>query len=148
MSRDLEDILQMPHVATPYASDFNAGGAPQLCGGYPITNAAQLPLHIPSFPWTQLPLQITYQPSQVQEISGAEKGAASAPDDLRLGNHQIRPLQRNGANCITMHLQEQMRSIPVVSLCNAQEPLSAERMERMQDAHKPRCFDGTVRIPT
>jgi hypothetical protein len=57
-------------------------------------------------------------------------------------------LQRNGANRIIIHLQEQVRPIAVVSLGNAQELLTAERMERMQDAHKPRCFDRTVRIPT
>ena len=93
-------------------------------------------------------LQITNQPSQIHEISGAEKGAAPSSDDLRIGSDQIGPLQRNGANRIIIHLQEQVRPIAVVSLGNAQELLAAERMERMQDAHKPRCFDRTVRIPT
>jgi hypothetical protein len=147
LSSNPEDIPRTSHVPSPYDGGFSAEGAPQLCGRYSLTQAAQLALHISSFPWTQLPLQITYQPSQIYEISGAEKGAASAPDDFRLGSDQIRPLQRNGANRIIAHLQEQMRPIAVVSLGNAQELLAAERMERMQDPHKPRSFDGTVRIP-
>jgi hypothetical protein len=93
-----------------------------------------------------LPLQIPYQPSQLRQISGADDGTISAPDGLRIGSDQIGPLQRNGANRIVIHLQEQMRPIAVVSLGDAWEPLAAERMKRMQDAHKPRCFDRTVRI--
>ena len=147
MSSNPEDLSPTTHGLLPYASDLIAG-APQPCGRYPLTHAAQLPLHISSFPWTQLLLQITNQPSQIQEISGAENGAASASDDLGIGSDQIGPLQRNGANRIIIHLQEQVRPIAVVSLGNTQELLTAERMERMQDPHKPRCFDRTVRIPT
>jgi hypothetical protein len=95
-----------------------------------------------------LPLQIPYQPSQLRQISGADDGTVSAPDALGIGSDQIGPLQRNGANRIIIHLQEQVRPIAVVSLGNTQELLTAERMERMQDPHKPRCFDRTVRIPT
>lgn len=94
-----------------------------------------------------MPLQIANQPSQLHEVSRTEEGAASAHLDFRIGSGQIGPLQRNGANrIISIHLQEQMRPIAVVSLGNACEPLTAERMKRMQDAHKPRCFDGTGRI--
>lgn len=71
----------------------------------------------------------------------------SAPDDLRIWSRKIGPLQWNRANCSIIQLQENMSAIAVVSLGNAQELLAAERMEWMQDAHKTRRFDGSVRIP-
>ena len=95
-----------------------------------------------------LPTELTHQSSQLHQVPGAKQGAVSASNDLQVGSHQICPLQRDGTNRAIIHLQEQMRPVAVVSLANTGQLLAAERMEGMQDAHKPRPFDGTVRIPT
>ena len=90
----------------PSTSAFTTGRLPTSCGAYPLTHAAELPLHISSFPRAHLPPQLADQPSQIHQVPGAEEGTVSAPDDLWIGSHQIGPLQRNGANGAILDLQE------------------------------------------
>lgn len=142
--------LSEPALATGLATRLT--GKPRahriVRGGYSLTRAATLPLHISSLRWVPLPTQLADQSGQLHQVSGAEQGAVPASEDLRVRSHQIGPLQRDGTNRAVIHLQEQMRPVAVVSLANTGQLLAAQRMEGMQDAHKPRPFDGTVRIPT
>ena len=63
------------------------------------------------------------------------------PDDhFPIRAHKISPLRRNRPNRAVVHLQQEALAVTVVSLADARELLSAQRVERMRDPHKlQRC---------
>jgi hypothetical protein len=108
------------------------------CGIFPLTPAAEFPLHTISrlhrLPSTQ-PLD---QPHEFQQIYYAKERSLRADDALRVRRHKIRPLRGNRADGRLIDLQQKSSARPVVPLAHARELLAAERMEWVRDAHKTR----------
>jgi hypothetical protein len=61
---------------------------------------------------------------------------ALADGDLRIRRHDVRPLRRHRAHSLLVDAQQEPRAVTVVPLADANELLSAERMERMRHTHK------------
>lgn len=79
-----------------------------------------------------------HQVGKLQEISNSEHRAPLANDDLGIGCDDVGPLPRHRADVLLIDTQQEPRPVPVVALADAEELLSAERVERVGYAHKAR----------
>jgi len=116
------------------------------CGVISFTYTAQFALHfigpLPSI----VSAETSYEARERHQVPDTKERALFADDNFRIRCDQVRPLPRNRANALLVDLKQQSRTVPVVSLANAGELLSTERMERMRYSHKVRRGDGTVCI--
>jgi hypothetical protein len=79
-----------------------------------------------------------HQIRKVEQVRHAEARTAAAEHDLRVGRDVVRPVHRYRADAIRVDAQQEPRTVPVVPLPHADELPSAERVERVHDAHKTR----------
>ncbi len=63
--------------------------------------------------------QPIYQADEFQQVRYAEQRLLLAQDDLRIRSDYVRPLRRNGTNCLFVDLQQQSHPMTVVSLAHA-----------------------------
>ncbi len=85
-----------------------------------------------------------HQLGELQKIRDQEERTALADDDRWIGRHDVRPLPRHGAHAIGVDAQQEPRAVPIVPLADADELPSAQRVERVRDAHKTRRCVGTA----
>jgi len=109
-----------------------------------ITYAAQFSLHVIERPLRAVSTEAGHQLCELYQISDTKERPPIADDDLRVRGDEVRPLRRNRANGLIVAPQQQPCAIPVVPLAYANEPLSAEWMERMRYPHKLRRRDGNT----
>ena len=117
-----------------------------VCGIFPLTPAAEFPLHTICLLQRLTSAQLLDQPDEFQQISHAEERSLRADDELRVRRHKIRPLRGNRADGRLIDLQQKSSARPVVPLAHARQLLAAERMEGVRDAHKTRRCDGNTCI--
>ena len=86
------------------------------------------------------------QMSQFQQVHNAEQRPLFTQDDLGIWSDNVRPLRRNRANAVIVNLQQQSHPITVVPLAHTSQLPSAERVERMRDAHKTHRCDRSICI--
>jgi hypothetical protein len=83
------------------------------------------------------------QSGQIEQVRHTHDGSVASQDHLRIGWHDVGPLLGNGAHPVAIGGQQQPTAVPVGSLTDADEFLTAEGMERMRHAHKPRRASRT-----
>jgi hypothetical protein len=79
-----------------------------------------------------------HETSQLHQIGQAKQQATPADDDLWIGCDDVGPGPRHRADVIIVDSQQEPRPVAVVSLADAFELLSAERVKRVGHAHKAR----------
>jgi hypothetical protein len=79
-----------------------------------------------------------YQVGKLQQISHSKRRATLADHDLWIGCEHIGPLPWHRADVVIVHAQQEPRPVPVVSLADADELPSAERMKWVGHPHKAR----------
>ncbi len=111
-----------------------------------ITDAAQFALR----PIRRLPritsAELFHQSSEFHQVRHPEERSLPAHDELRILGKKVRPLGRNRANGLVIHLQQKTPARAVIPLAHAGELLPAEGMERMSHSHKARRCEGSVCI--
>ena len=90
--------------------------------------------------------ELCQQGSKSQEICHPETRAALTYDDLWIGRDEVRPLPRHRTNALGFDAQQESRAVSVVTLADADELLSAERVERVCHAHKALRYVGRTCI--
>lgn len=83
--------------------------------------------------------------NEPQQISEEEKGPSRTHDGLRLGCNQVGPLPGNRTDLVLTDPQEDPPSIAVVPLAHADQPATAQGMERVGYQDKLRLCEGTAR---
>ncbi len=82
--------------------------------------------------------EVRDQFGELQEVGNPDWRAPPTDDDFWIRCHDVGPLTRHRADLVFVNSQEKTRPVPVVTLTDADELPSLERMERMSDAHKTR----------
>ena len=105
-----------------------------------FTCAAQLALHIIVLGTPQAPPdnKARHKTFEFHQVHDAQERTAPAHDQLWVGGDDVCPLQRNRADGRLVELLQESLAVSVVPLADADELLSAERVERMRYAHKVR----------
>lgn len=80
-----------------------------------------------------------YEVGKVQQITNSEQRATLADHDLWIGCDHIGPLPWHRADVVVVHAQQEPRPVPVVSLADADELPSAERVKWVGHAYKVRA---------
>ena len=80
-----------------------------------------------------------YQVSKLQQISDSEQRATLTDDDRWIGCNHVGPLPWHRVHVVFVHAQQEPRPVPVVSLADADELPSAERVKWVSHAHKARA---------
>jgi len=83
--------------------------------------------------------QARHQAGELEQIGDTEQPPALPDDDLGLGADDVGPLPWHRAELTVVDAQQQPRPVPDVPLADADEPLSAQGMERVGHAHKMRA---------
>jgi len=108
-------------------------------GAFIFTLAAQFTLHFIGHLCRVAFTQASHKARELHQVCDAEKRSFLAEHHLWIRSHKVGPLEWNGANRLTVHLQQQPPPIPVVALAEANQLSPAERMERMRYPDKMRC---------
>src|ERR1700722_9954017 len=87
------------------------------------------------------PVDLFHQLCEFQQVSNAEKRAASAHGDFRIRRNEIGPLRRDRANGYIIDTEQKALSIAAVPLAYARELPATERMKRMRYPYKTRDCD-------
>ena len=86
--------------------------------------------------------QALHQLGEPQKIRHTDDPPTLPDHNLRIGGDHVGPVPRHRAHAILVDAQQEPLAITVVSLADANELLSAERMKRVRHAHKMRCRVG------
>jgi hypothetical protein len=78
------------------------------------------------------------QVGKLQQISNSERRATLADHDLWIGRNHVGPLPWHRVNVVLVNAQQEPRPVPVVSLADAGELPSAERVKWVGHAYKVR----------
>jgi hypothetical protein len=81
-----------------------------------------------------------HQRGQLHQIRDSEQRPALADGDLWIRRREVGPRPRHRANVIRVDLQQETPPVPVVPFADADQLLSAERVERVGHAHKARVY--------
>lgn len=73
---------------------------------------------------------------ELNEISDLKRRPTLAQDDLRVGRDNVGPLRRHRADAIVVGAQQQPLPVAIVAFADADELSSAERVKRVDNAHK------------
>lgn len=106
------------------------------------TIATQFALHIVGLLFRSASPETSNQPLKLQEIIDAEVSACAAKHHLDIRSGEVGPLGRNGAKCAIVDLEQESDAVAVVALADADEELATERVERMGNTDKTRCWGG------
>jgi len=111
---------------------------PPRRGDICFTDAAELPLHIIRGSVAPFRGKACHETGEPHQVDDAKERPPLSHEDFRIRGREVCPLRGNGANGGICDAQQESLAVAVVALAYADEPLSAERVEGMGDAHKVR----------
>jgi hypothetical protein len=95
---------------------------------------------------SRLPHESLHEVGERQQVGEPHEGAPLAEDDLRVGRDGVCPARWHRANAVLLDAQQEPFAVAIVTLGEADELSSVERMERVGHAHKTRRCVGRACI--